>query len=53
MVATYPAAVAVFGLAALAVWIMGTGLPATAPATAPSAVREPVPTGQPEALATT
>ncbi|HEY3239664.1 MAG TPA: hypothetical protein VGL92_08880 [Acidimicrobiia bacterium] len=53
MAATYPAAVLVFGLAALAVWIMGTGLPVSAPATAPSAVREPALTGQPEALATT
>ncbi len=53
MVATYPAAVAVFGLAALAVWIMGTGLPADAPAVASSTVPEPALTGQAEAMATT
>lgn len=53
MIATYPAAVAVFGLAAVAVWIMGTGLPASAPAVAPAAEPEPVRAGQPEALATT
>lgn len=52
MVATYPAAVAVFGLAALAVWIMGTGLPASAPAVAPAGERDVVAAGRPEALAT-
>ena len=53
MVATYPAAVAVFGLAALAVWIMGTGLPADVPAVAPTTIPEPALTGQAEAMATT
>jgi hypothetical protein len=53
MVATYPAAVAVFGLAALAVWIMGTGLPADVPAVASTTVPEPALTGPAEAMATT
>ncbi len=49
MVATYPAAVLVFGLAALAIWIMGSGLPASAPAAEPEAA----PAKRQEVLATT
>ncbi|MGH9040674.1 MAG: hypothetical protein ACRDZ3_10645 [Acidimicrobiia bacterium] len=49
MAATYPAAVVTFCLAALAVWIMGTGLPATTKAPA-AAAPDPVPEG---VLATT
>lgn len=45
--ATYPAAVATFGLAALAVWVMTKGLPAAetapAPVTAPARVPAPAP----------
>ena len=41
--ATYPAAVAVFALAALAVWVMGSGLPAAerVETTSPAGAREP------------